>query len=51
MKIPKSVHRDKDLTALRMSVRALDKCTSRRMVRATLEFLWHRYITHAELKP
>lgn len=38
--------RDKDILALRGSVRALNKSSSRRMLRANLEFLIDRYLVH-----
>lgn len=44
-KQPKRV-RDKDILALKGAIRALDKSTSQRMLRANLEFLWDRYIQH-----
>ena len=41
----KSRAKDPDLLALKACVKALDK-TQIRMRRATLEFLWDRYIVH-----
>lgn len=38
--------RDKDILALKGAVRALDKSTSKQMLRANLEFLWDRYVAH-----
>ena len=38
--------RDKDILALIGAVRALDKSTSPKMLRANLDFLWDRYIAH-----
>lgn len=37
---------DPDVLALKRAARALDGCTSRRMVAATLEFLRDRYLAH-----
>jgi hypothetical protein len=37
---------DPDVSALKASVKALNRCTSPAMIRATLEFLWDRYIVH-----
>jgi hypothetical protein len=37
---------DPDVLALKRSIRALDGCTSRRMVKATLDYLNDRYIYH-----
>ena len=37
---------DCDITALVNCVNALDASSSMKMVRANLEFLWDRYITH-----
>lgn len=47
---PKRI-RDKDALALKGAIRALDKSTSRRMLRANLEFLWDRYIAHPSANP
>lgn len=38
--------RDKDILALGGAIRALEKSTSREMLRANLDFLWDRYIAH-----
>lgn len=42
--------RDKDILALKGAIRALDKSTSKRMLRANLDFLWDRYIVHPRKK-
>lgn len=40
----KSRRIDQDVSALKACVRGLNKCSSRRMVLATLDFLWDRYL-------
>lgn len=42
----KSRAMDRDILALKATCRGLDKCTSRRMVRATLNFCLDRYIAN-----
>ncbi len=37
---------DPDVKALKAAVRALNQCRSSNMVRATLDFLWDRYLIH-----
>ena len=39
---------DPDLLALKQCIRALSKCTSRRMLRANLDFLFDKFITHPD---
>lgn len=41
---------DKDIVALSGAIVALDKSSSPKMLRANLEFLWDRYITHPRQK-
>jgi hypothetical protein len=37
---------DPDILVLRRCVAALDKSSSKKMVRANLEYLWDRYVAH-----
>jgi hypothetical protein len=37
---------DPDVLALKRAVRALNGCTSRRMLKATLDYLTDRYVAH-----
>jgi len=37
---------DPDILALKQSIKALNKSTSRQLLEANLRFLWDRYIAH-----
>lgn len=39
-------NQDQDMLALKQCVKALDRSSSKRMLRANLEFLWDRYISN-----
>lgn len=41
---------DRDIRVLRACVRALDQSSNDRMLKANLEFLYDRYITHPAKK-
>lgn len=39
---------DPDIKALKGAVRALQHSSSRRMLKANMDYLWHRFINNAE---
>lgn len=40
--------KDPDFLALKQADKAVQKCTCNRMIRATLEYLWDKYVVHCK---
>lgn len=50
LNVTKKQKEDKDLDGLRRCCEGVEM-TSKRMRKATLEFLWDKYVTHAKADP
>lgn len=48
LQIKRAIQRDRSLRTLRMCDKYLGRICSANMRKATLEFLWDKYVTHAD---